>query len=77
MMTSRYGRREVPDWELICQVGEYDVYENRSGESRWMLFVWGVHGVQHKMLAVKEVLDYFRSVPYVCAWFRMAGYAET
>lgn len=81
-MLSRYGLNDnCPDWELVGQVGEYDIYTRRvfanGSESRGMLFVWGTWGFQKVALPMKQVLEYFKSVPHVCAWFRMEGYNET
>ena len=77
MLTSRYGRSDRdPDWKMVVQLAEYDIYELRStaraclvGKS--LLFVWGKHGFQHTRVQKRDVLAYYKSVPVICAWFSM------
>lgn len=79
MMSSRYGRIDnCPDWELICQVGEYDIYISCHPRDKVqkMLFVWGVHSFQKITMRKEDVLHHFEGIPYICAWFRMSGYDQ-
>jgi len=75
MLTSRYGRSDRdPDWAMVVQLGEYDIYEMRTTHGlvgKSLLFVWGKQGFQHTRVQKRDVLAYYKSVPVICAWFSM------